>query len=123
MVLVKYIFVQIYKFYINIFKEKDIPHWFTTIAMAIILSIIIIDLQLIYHVFFEKDTELTLSERSTFITTISLIISGFYFLYNNRFNKIIKEVNDFNKVKKKVLRISAITLYVILILIYIIAIR
>lgn len=110
--LYRYIFYKVYFFYLKVFKEKEIPHWF---AAGVLAVIIIGTLQVLidfYTYFFNPEIIGIYTSYNKYL----VLVLGFFLIYyvskQKRYLKIIKECEQLPKEKKKVLGFLSI-LYII----------
>ena len=110
--LYKYIFYKVYFFYLKVFKEKEIPHWFAAGVLAVIIIgtlQVLIDL---YTYFFNPEIIGIYTSYNKYL----VLVLGFFLIYyvskQKRYLKIIKECEQMSKSKKKVLGFLSI-LYII----------
>lgn len=101
--LLKYIFCKVYFFYVRVFKEKEIPHWFgaSVLTLIIVANLIVITDLLLYFSYPE-----IIKSINTYYKYFALVIlAGVMFLINskNRYLSIIKECEQLPKNKEKVL--------------------
>ncbi len=115
--LFKYIFFRICIFYIKVFKETKIPHWFSALIIAIILMAniqVIIDS---YTYFYDKETIGLFTAYNEYIV---LLIGFSIILYTSkqkRYIQIIEACNNLSKKRKRTLDIVSsiylLTLFVL----------
>ena len=114
MIFIKFLFTQIYDFYLKVFKEDDIPHWFATIVISIVFSAIVIDILLLYHIGFKLNTELKLSQYSAGITSFCLTLSLFIFLKKGHYKDILRESKKLSTAKKTMVSIGLIVFLILI---------
>lgn len=114
--LYKYIFYKVYFFYVKIFKEKEIPHWF---AAGIVAVIIVANFQVLvdfYSYFFNKEIISIYTSYNKYL----VLVLGFSFMWyvsrQKRYQRILDTCENLPKSKKKVLGYVSV-LYVIVVFI------
>lgn len=102
-ILFKYIFYKVYKFYIQVFKEKAIPHWFAAEIVSILMIGTFQVLADSYSYFFNPKT---IGVYTVYNKYLVLLLGFLLILYVNkgkRYLKIIDECSQLNKNKQKIL--------------------
>ena len=103
MILYKYIFYKVYFFYIKVFKEKEISHWF---AAGIIAVIIVGTLQVLvdfYSYFFNLEVIGDYTSYNKYLVLVLGFSLMFYVSKQKRYLKIIEDCEQLPKGKRKVL--------------------
>ncbi len=112
MILFKYIFYKVYFFYVKVFKEKEIPHWFASsvVTLIVVANLIIIADLLLYF----TNPEIIKSINTYYKYFALVVLAGVMFFINtkNRYLNIIEDCEQLPKSKRKVLGYLSI-LYVI----------
>ena len=103
MILYKYIFYKVYFFYIKVFKEKEISHWFaaSVITLIVVVNIIFFADGLQYLIYPEINKSIDIYYKYFAL----VILAGIMFFINrkNRYLKIIEDCEQLPKGKRKVL--------------------
>ncbi len=111
-ILFKYIFYKVYFFYVKVFKEKEIPHWFASsvLTLIVVANLIIIADLLLYF----TNPEIIKSINTYYKYFALVVLAGvmFFINSNNRYLKIIEDCEQLPKSKRKVLGYIS-TLYVV----------
>tara|TARA_B110001450_G_C17571487_1_gene460965 strand:- start:403 stop:798 length:396 start_codon:yes stop_codon:yes gene_type:complete len=112
MILYKYIFYKIYLFYVRVFKEKEIPHWFAAGVLTLILVtniVVLLDISL-YHIYPEiiKSIEIYYKYFALFVLTCMVLFVN----YKNRYKRILESCERLPKRKRKMLSCIGV-LYVV----------
>jgi len=101
--LYKYIFCKVYFFYIKVFNEKEIPHWFaaSVITLIVVVNIIFFADGLQYLIYPEINKSIDIYYKYFAL----VILAGIMFFINrkNRYLKIIEDCEQLPKSKRKVL--------------------
>jgi len=110
--LYKYIFYKVYFFYIKVFKEKEIPHWFaaSVVTLIIVVNIIFVADGLQYLIYPEINKSIDIYYK--YFALVVLAVVMLFVNYKNRYQRIIKDCEQLPKNKKKVLGYISI-LYVV----------
>ena len=112
MILFKYIFYKVYFFYVKAFKEKEIPHWFASsvITLIVVANLIIIADLLLYF----TNPEIIKSIHTDYKYFALVVLTGVMFFINskNRYLNIIEDCEQLPKSKRKILGYISI-LYVV----------
>ena len=112
MILFKYIFYKVYFFYVKAFREKEIPHWFASsvITLIVVANLIIIADLLLYF----TNPEIIKSINTYYKYFALVVLAGVMFFINskNRYLNIIDDCEQLPKSKRKVLGYISI-LYVV----------
>ena len=103
MILFKYIFYKVYFFYVKAFREKEIPHWFASsvITLIVVANLIIIADLLLYF----TNPEIIKSINTYYKYFALVVLAGVMFFINskNRYLNIIDDCEQLPKSKRKVL--------------------
>ena len=112
MLLFRYIFYKVYFFYINVFKEKEIPHWFAAGVMSIILvtKVTLILDSILYLIYPEIITSVNIYYK--YFALFVLIYMVLFVNYKNRYKRIIETCERLPKRKKIMLSYIGV-LYVV----------
>lgn len=115
----QYIFTKVYYFYVRVFKEKEIPHWFAGAVVSIILSFLLdgIYFLLLYCFYPSKSLEIF----SGYLGHIGLatgLTTVIYVSIGDRYKRILSKVEKLDKIKKRRLGIIAV-LYVLSVIAFI----
>lgn len=103
---------MVYQFYIKVFKEKEIPHYFAAGLVAILMvSVYQITLDVLFLLTRDVLYE-TIGEYTKYISLGLVIVSIVYVSSNKRYLKICAEVNSFGRRKSRMMAIFGI-LYII----------
>lgn len=112
--LYKYIFYKIYFFYIRVFKEKEIPHWFAASIITLILGAnILAVIELVLYIFAPD----LIDAIGYYFKYFAIFLLGAVLLYVNfkkRYLKFISEVDKLTSRKRRVLGYISIV-YVLLV--------
>jgi len=100
-VLYKYIFYKAYHFCINVFKEKDFPWMFATGVVSItFVANIISFLELIEYLMLPSRINIY-GEYHGYFSLGLLIFSAILMKYNNFYQKVLKEVEEYSVEKRR----------------------
>lgn len=116
MILFKYIFYKVYFFYIRAFKEKEIPHWFASsvITLIIVANLIIIADFLLY--FLNPEIIKSINQYYKYFALVVLVGVMFFINSKNRYLKILEDCEQLSKSKRKVLGYISV-LYIVVVFI------
>ena len=109
--LYKYMFSRVYYFYLHVFREEQIPHYFSCCVLAVILTsniVIVSDLILYFYV----PQHLYLGGYYKFLALLVLAVLFFLICRGNAYLKILKLDSALSKKKKNVLAVASI-LYIL----------
>ena len=110
--LFRYIFYKVYFFYINVFNEKEIPHWFAGIVLSIILvtNVTLILDSVMYLVCPEIMTSVNIYYK--YFALFASLYMIWYVNYKNRYKRIIEACEQLPNQKRKILSYIGV-LYVV----------
>lgn len=112
--LYKYIFYKVYFFYVKAFKEREIPHWFASsvIALIMVANIIVVTDSLLYYTNPEIIKSINIYYK---YFALFVLVCVMWFVNNKKTHiRIIDSCEKLPKSKKKVLGYLSI-LYVIMV--------
>jgi len=112
MILFKYIFYKVYFFYIKVFKEKEIPHWFASGILAVILVGTLQVLIDFYSYFFNNELIGIYTSYNKYIVLGLGIFLMYYVSKQKRYLKIIEDCEQLPKNKRRSLGYISV-LYVV----------
>lgn len=116
MILFKYMFYKVYFFYVKVFKEKEIPHWFASsvITLIVVANLIVVADLLLYFL----NPEIIKSINTYYKYFALVVLAGVMFFINskNRYINIIEDCEQLPKSKKKILSYVSI-FYVIVVVV------
>ncbi len=115
----QYIFAKIYHFYVHVFKEKEIPHWFAGIIVCILLNFILSGINYLLYYLSPSDWLDKFSEYSKYVGLASGIFAIIYVSAGDRYKRILSDVEQLDKSKRKKLGVIAIV-YVLTIISFVI---
>jgi len=95
--LYKYIFYKVYFFYIRVFKEKEIPHWFASTIVTLILVMNILAVIEVFLYLFQPELIITISE---YFKYFSLLILAGVMSYTNMRKRYLSFIKDIDKLPK-----------------------
>lgn len=101
--LYKYIFYKVYFFYIKVFKEKEIPHWFaaSVVTLIIVVNIIFVADGIQYFIYPEINESIDVYYKYFALVVLAVIM--WFVNGNRRYLKIIDDCEQLTKSKRKVL--------------------
>lgn len=101
--LYKYIFYKVYFFYINKFKEKEIPHWFAAgIITLILVSNIVVVIDILSYITYPEINK-KIDVYYKYFALFVLLIVLLFINYKNRYKQIISTCENLPESKKTVL--------------------
>lgn len=101
--LYRYIFYKVYLFYIKIFKEKEIPHWFAAGIVAVLMVgtfQVLIDF---YSYFFNQEIIGLYTSYNKYLVLLLGFLLMLYVSKQNRYLRIIEACEKLPKRKRKLL--------------------
>ncbi|NCA85796.1 MAG: hypothetical protein EOM83_09500 [Clostridia bacterium] len=114
MILFKYIFCKVYFFYVKAFREKEIPHWFASGILSVILIGTIQVMIDFYSFFFNPEIIGIYTSYNKYVVLVLGLSLMYYVSKQKKYLKIIEDCERLPKSKKKVLGYISI-LYVIVV--------
>ncbi len=116
MILFKYMFYKVYFFYVKVFKEKEIPHWFASsvITLIVVANLIVVADLLLY--FLNPEIIKSINTYYKYFALVVLVGVMFFINSKNRYINIIEDCEQLPKSKKKILSYVSI-FYVIVVVV------
>lgn len=115
----QYIFTKVYHFYVRVFKEKKIPHWFAAGIVAILLNFWVMGLSGLLYYLHPSEWLDNISGYLKYLGLASTIIAPLYIVRRDRYKKILLKVEHLNKSKRRRLDVISI-LYVVTVICFVI---
>lgn len=112
MLLYKYIFYKVYFFYIQVFKEKDIPHWFaaSVITLIFVTNIVVASNALLY--IYTPESIQLVDIYYKYFALVVLVVVMWYINTRRRYLHFIKDVDKLPNNKRRLLSYISV-LYVL----------
>ena len=116
-ILYKYLFYKVYFFYVNVFKEKEIPHWFaaSVITVILVVNIVIVIDTLLYLINPELIKSINLYYK--YFALFVLLCIMLFINYKDKYKQIIDTCEKLTKRKRKILSYISV-LYILTLFIY-----
>lgn len=103
----KFIFFKVYHFYVNFFGEKDIPHFFASAVLSILVYGVGLSILMLLQFLFGNDVFDELSNYWTYIATFGMFFLIYKLHKREKYKDILIEVNALDvKVKNRLTVLS-----------------
>ncbi|MFA6925254.1 MAG: hypothetical protein WC223_13495 [Bacteroidales bacterium] len=106
--LYKFIFYKVYFFYVRVFKEEAIPHYFTSTIVSLLFVCNVVTLEQLYLYFINQSMIGALNNYDKYFALVVLFSVILFVSFKKRYLTIIKECEELPKEERKNLAILSI---------------
>ncbi len=103
-----YIFSKAYFFYVRVFREKDIPHWFASAILALLWVMNVIVLLNLFLYLVQPEIIKEINVYYKYFALVLLLVTIFYMSYGGRYQLILKTFEELSRKRKRTLGILSL---------------
>jgi len=105
--LYKYMFCRVYYFYVNAFKETDIPHYFATAVVSVLFMTNVVFVMDSFFFFFKREW-LDFGSYYKFLALIVLFAALFFIQKKQRYQHILNDHEQLSKRARNTLLVISV---------------
>lgn len=103
-----YIFSKTYYFYVRVFREEDIPHWFASAVLTLLLVINIVVILDVVLFIIKPEIIKDINVYYKYFALITLFGTIFYMHRGGRYKKVLKSFDSLSRKRNRTLGIISV---------------